>query len=142
MDEVFNDTVDMGEIGLATRAGRRADAEERNVSALQGDIGTDRRMERAGSDRFRKQGLESGLDHRAVTGADGRNLHFVRVDSPDVVTVRGQARCGDGADITKPEDGDLHALGCRGATANVSCDGFMHNMSHAAPVKYTIAAIS
>ena len=88
MDEVFDDAVDVGEIGLATRAGRRADAEERNVGVLQGDSGLDRSMERAGRDRFCKQGLESGLDHRAVTGADGRHLHFVQIDSPDVVTVR------------------------------------------------------
>ena len=94
-------------------------------------------MERAGRDRFRKQGLEPGLDHRTVTGGDGRHLHFVRIDSPDVVTVRSQARGGDGADITKPEDGDLHASECRGAAVSAQCDGVMHNMSRAAPLKYT-----
>ena len=94
-------------------------------------------MERAGRDRFRKQGLEPGFDHRTVTGGDGRDLHFVRIDSPDVVTVRGQARGGDGTDISKPEDGDFHAVGRRGSAGGAWCDGVMHNMSRAAPLKYT-----
>ena len=92
LHEVFDDAVDVGEICLATGAGGRADAEERNVGILQGDGRTDRRMEPAGRNRLREQGLETGLDHRTVTGGDVRDLHFVRIDSPDVVTVRGQAR--------------------------------------------------
>ena len=39
--EVLHDTVDVGEVGLAARGGRRADAQERHVSVLQ-------RIERAG----------------------------------------------------------------------------------------------
>ena len=99
-------------------------------------------MERAGRDRFRKQGLEPGFDHRTVTGGDCRDLHFVRIDSPDLVTVRGQAGGGDGTDISKPEDGDFHAVGRRGSAGGAWCDGVMHKMSRAASLKYTSAAIS
>lgn len=137
MDEVFDDAVDVGEIGFTTVGGRRADAEERDFGVLQCVSGPDRRVERAAGDRFRNEGLQPGLDHRTVTGRDGRDLQFVRIDSPDVVTVRSQTSGGDGADITKPEDGDLHAFGRRGAGASPQRDGVMYNMSRAAPLRYT-----
>ena len=59
---------------------------------------------------FASRGWSPGSTTGLWPARDGRDLHFVRIDSPDVVTVRSQARGGDGADITKPEDGDFHAF--------------------------------
>ena len=60
------------------------------------------------------QGVQARLNDRTVPGRDGRDLQFVRVDSPDVVTVGGETGGGDGADIAEPEDGDLHVEACDG----------------------------
>ena len=41
---------------------------------------------------------------------DGCHLQFVRIDTPDVVAIGGEAGRGDSPDITEPEDGDLHTV--------------------------------
>ena len=111
MNDVFHHAVDVGKIGSTTGGGWCADADEGNVGVLQCVSRPDRGTERAGGDRMRDQVLQPRLDHGTLTRRNGRHLHFVRVDSPDVVAVRSKARGGDGADIAETEDCDLHAFG-------------------------------
>ena len=94
--------------------------------------------EAARSDTLCHQGLQTRFKDRTVPGRYGSNLQFVRVDSPDIMTIRCETGRGDGADIAEAEDCDSHAD--RGDRANKpQWDDFIRQTSGGTALRYTAA---
>ena len=73
-----------------------------------------------------------------MPGRYGSNLQFVRVDSPDIMTIRGKTGRGDGADIAEAEDSDSHAA--KGDRASKpQWDDFIRQTSGGTALRYTAA---
>ncbi len=67
-------------------------------------------MQRSACDDLGYELGQARLGHRAVTGGDLRDLRCVDVNSPDVVPVGGQTRCGHGADIAEADHCNSHRV--------------------------------
>lgn len=58
-----------------------------------------------------------------MPGRNGIHLQFVRVNTPDVMTIGGETGSSHGAHISESEDRDLHVEACDGRGKSSRQDG-------------------
>ena len=132
--EVVYDAVNVGEVRFTARGRGRADAKERHITSEECSERFDGGMKLPGGDRFGEQGFQARFNHRTLTRRNGSNLQLVRIDTPDIMTVGGEACRRDGTHVAEAENRDLHALIRRGRLSRH--DGAILNMSRGSPWRY------
>ena len=110
--DLLADTNQVAEIEAAVFAARRADANQRQVGISDRLGRARRRPQPTRIDAFLEQRIETRLDDRAAAAVDGGDLLGIDVDADDVMSIGGEVRRGNAADVAQAEYGDSHTVRC------------------------------
>ena len=104
------DGEDVGKVGRAVLAGRRADGVEDQRAEFDGGTGVGGEGEAALLDIAADDVLEAGLEDRHDAVGQTLDLRRVDIDAGDLVADIGEAGASHQADVTRSENGDLHGV--------------------------------